>query len=153
MQARLYLFYSVGITVKLLVNSIVMSIKTEVTAKSGATRSTRSTLLLIIFALLIAVAAAGCASAAPSVSDIRAEYRCSYSLTVRGEDTTLEEVASREMPRDLYDGEWWELDPSGQADAQISWIQSVRAINEITGDVPEGTTLEIPAKCDHPPMR
>ncbi len=128
----------------LILNSIGMSTQTEVTAKSGATSRI---IMFVAIIIAIMIATAGCSSpAAPSVSDIRAEYQCSYSLRTVS-DTTLEEIASREMPSDLYTPEWYSLSPSGEVDARISWIQAVRALNGMSGEIPADTTLEFPAMC------
>ena len=121
-----------------------MSTQTEVTAKSGATSRI---IMFVAIIIAIMIATAGCSSpAAPTVSDIGAEYHCSYSLRTVS-DTTLAEIASREMPSDLYTPEWYSLSPSGEVDARISWIQAVRALNGMSGEIPADTTLEFPAKC------
>lgn len=128
----------------LIVNNIGMSSQTEVTAVSGAASRI---IVFVAITIAIVIATAGCSSPiAPSVSDIRAEYQCSYSLRTVGE-TTLEEMASREMPSDLYTSDWYSLSPAEEVDARISWIQAVRALNGMSGEVPAETTLEFPAKC------
>lgn len=102
----------------------------------------RKLLLVVLSALVLTVV--GCSST--SVSSIRQDYACSYTLQVQ-EDTTTAQVSSDTQPADLNQG----LESRNDIRVRQSWEQAVEERNSLVGSVKKGTTLQIPARCGSSP--